>query len=89
MKFSELVAIMEGRWKIVRLLGLPPLLHSVGPHFLMGRSSVNADRSANAGIVPGHDGLARVRDAVLQEGMVFAFAPMLASIGTASISAAR
>jgi hypothetical protein len=54
--------------------GYTPLVHSLGPHFLAGRTLVNQDqvkldvRYAGASAV-------RQRKAVLQPGMVFAFEP--------------
>ena len=51
-----------------------PLLHSVGPHFLMGRSTVNHGTGrARRAFRRRHAGAQR--DAVLEQGMVFAFEP--------------
>jgi len=74
MTFADLLAIMEEPLKSSGCWGYTPLLHSVGPHFLAGRTTVNQDQvkldvryvGANA---------ARQRRAVLQPGMVFAFEP--------------
>ena len=74
MTFAELLAVMEEPLKAAGCWGYTPLLHSVGPHFLAGRTQVNQDQidldvryaGANA---------ARQRQAVLQPGMVFAFEP--------------
>ena len=74
MTFAELLAVMEEPLKAAGCWGYTPLLHSVGPHFLAGRTQVNQDQidldvryaGANAG---------RQRQAVLQPGMVFAFEP--------------
>jgi len=74
MTFADLLAIMEEPLKSSGCWGYTPLLHSVGPHFLAGRTTVNQDQvkldvryvGANA---------ARQRKAVLQPGMVFAFEP--------------
>src|ERR1700688_2471753 len=79
-KFADLLAVMEEPLKSAGCWGYTPLLHSVGPHFLAGRTLVNQDQvkldvryaGANA---------ARVRHAILQPGMVFAFEPN-ACIGT-------
>ncbi|HEV8015323.1 MAG TPA: M24 family metallopeptidase [Stellaceae bacterium] len=75
MKFSELVAIMEEPLKSSGCWAYTPLLHSVGPHFLMGRSGVNAINLAELGVRFQGAMEWRVRDAVLEEGMVFAFEP--------------
>jgi Xaa-Pro aminopeptidase len=72
--------VMEEPLKSAGCWGYTPLLHSVGPHFLAGRTLVNQDQvkldvryaGANA---------ARQRQAILQPGMVFAFEPN-ACIGT-------
>ena len=78
--FADLLAVMEEPLKSAGCWGYTPLLHSVGPHFLAGRTLVNQDQvkldvryaGANA---------ARQRQAILQPGMVFAFEPN-ACIGT-------
>jgi Xaa-Pro aminopeptidase len=75
MKFSELVARMEEPLKTSGCWSYTPLLHSVGPHFLMGRSGVNAINLRELGVRFQGAMEWRVRDAVLQEGMVFAFEP--------------
>jgi Xaa-Pro dipeptidase len=75
MKFSELVAIMEEPLKSSGCWSYTPLLHSVGPHFLMGRSNVNPIDLRAMGVRFQGTMDWRVRDAVLQEGMVFAFEP--------------
>ena len=72
--FADMLAIMEEPLKSAGCWGYTPLLHSVGPHFLAGRTLVNQDQvkldvryaGANA---------ARQRKAVLEPGMVFAFEP--------------
>ena len=74
MTFTDLLAVMEEPLQSAGCWGYTPLLHSVGPHFLAGRTQVNHDQvkldvryvGANA---------ARQRQAVLQPGMVFAFEP--------------
>jgi len=74
MTFADLLAVMEEPLKSAGCWGYTPLLHSVGPHFLAGRTQVNQELvkldvryvGANA---------ARQRKAVLQPGMVFAFEP--------------
>jgi Xaa-Pro dipeptidase len=78
--FADLLAAMEEPLKSAGCWGYTPLVHSVGPHFLAGRTLVNQDQvkldvryaGANA---------ARARQAILQPGMVFAFEPN-ACIGT-------
>ncbi len=75
MKFSELVALMEEPLKSSGCWSYTPLLHSVGPHFLMGRSNVNPIDLRKMGVRFQGTMDWRVRDAVLQEGMVFAFEP--------------
>ena len=80
MAFADLLAAMEEPLKSAGCWGYTPLVHSVGPHFLAGRTLVNQDQvkldvryaGANA---------ARARHAILQPGMVFAFEPN-ACIGT-------
>jgi Xaa-Pro aminopeptidase len=80
MAFADLLAAMEEPLKSAGCWGYTPLVHSVGPHFLAGRTLVNQDQvkldvryaGANA---------ARQRQAILQPGMVFAFEPN-ACIGT-------
>jgi Xaa-Pro aminopeptidase len=74
MTFAELLAVMEEPLKSAGCWGYTPLVHSLGPHFLAGRTQVNQDqvkldvRFAGASAV-------RQRQAVLQPGMVFAFEP--------------
>ena len=78
--FADLLAAMEEPLKSAGCWGYTPLVHSVGPHFLAGRTLINQDQvkldvryaGANA---------ARQRQAILQPGMVFAFEPN-ACIGT-------
>jgi Xaa-Pro aminopeptidase len=72
--FADMLAVMEEPHKKTGCWGYTPLLHSVGPHFLAGRTQVNMDQvkldvryaGANA---------ARQRQAILQPGMVFALEP--------------
>ena len=75
MKFSDLTKIMEEPLKSAGCWAYTPLLHSVGPHFLMGRSGVNAPNLGAMGVRFQGTMEWRVRDAVLEEGMVFAFEP--------------
>ena len=72
--FADLLAAMEEPLKSAGCWGYTPLVHSVGPHFLAGRTLVNQEQvkldvryaGANA---------ARARQAILEPGMVFAFEP--------------
>ncbi len=73
-KFSDLVAAMEEPLKSSGCWAYTPLLHSVGPHFLAGRSRVNTE-NLDLGIRFVGDPAGRARNAVLQPGMVFAFEP--------------
>jgi len=75
MRFSELTKIMEEPLKESGCWSYTPLLHSVGPHFLMGRSAVNQINLRELGVRFQGTMDWRVRDAVLEEGMVFAFEP--------------
>jgi Xaa-Pro aminopeptidase len=75
MKFSELTKIMEEPLKEAGCWSYTPLLHSVSPHFLMGRSAVNAIDLKALGVRFQGTMDWRVRDAVLAEGMVFALEP--------------
>ena len=43
MTFADLLAVMEEPLKSAGCWGYTPLLHSVGPHFLAGRTQVNQD----------------------------------------------
>lgn len=75
MKFSELVAIMEEPLKASGCWAYTPLVHSLGPHFLLGASRVNAPNFAEFGVRFQGSPEWRKRDAVLEAGMVFAFEP--------------
>ncbi len=79
--FGELVAAMEEPFKEFGTWAYTPLVHSLGPHFLMGRTNVNTEgQDLGVRVVPGSD--FRVsRQATVQAGMVFAFEPN-ACIGT-------
>jgi Xaa-Pro aminopeptidase len=74
MQFSEMLAIMEEPLKSAGCWGYTPLIHSVGPHFLAGRTQVNADQ-AKLDVKFVGPNAARVRKGVLEPGMVFAFEP--------------
>lgn len=74
MAFAEMLAIMEEPLKQAGCWGYTPLLHSVGPHFLAGRTQVNTDQ-AKLGVRFVGPNATRQRKAVLEPGMVFAFEP--------------
>jgi len=72
--FADLLAAMEEPHKSEGCWGYTPLVHSLGPHFLAGRTQVNQDQAKlNVQFVGAN--AARQRHAVLQPGMVFAFEP--------------
>lgn len=72
--FSDLVAAMEEPLKAAGCWAYTPLVHSVGPHFLAGRSRINMEK-VDLGIHFVGKPAARERNAILQPGMVFAFEP--------------
>jgi Xaa-Pro aminopeptidase len=72
--FADLLAAMEEPHKSAGCWGYTPLVHSVGPHFLAGRTMVNQDQ-VDLGVRYAGTNAARVRKAVLEPGMVFAFEP--------------
>jgi Xaa-Pro dipeptidase len=72
--FAELLAAMEEPHKSAGCWAYTPLVHSLGPHFLAGRSQVNQDQ-ANLNVRFAGANAARQRKAVLQPGMVFALEP--------------
>jgi Xaa-Pro aminopeptidase len=72
--FGDVLAVMEEPLKSAGCWGYTPLLHSVGPHFLAGRTQVNKDQ-AKLNVRFAGDGAIRVRRAVLEPGMVFALEP--------------
>jgi Xaa-Pro dipeptidase len=74
MTFAELLAVMEEPLKISGCWGYTPLLHSLGPHFLAGRTDVNMEKVKLDVPFVGASAI-RQREAVLQPGMVFAFEP--------------
>jgi len=72
--FAELLATMEEPHKSEGCWGYTPLVHSLGPHFLAGRTQVNQNQARlNVRFVGAN--AARQRKAVLQPGMVLAFEP--------------
>jgi Xaa-Pro aminopeptidase len=72
--FSDLVAAMEEPLKSAGCWAYTPLVHSVGPHFLAGRSRINMEK-VDLGIRFVGAPAGRERSAILQPGMVFAFEP--------------
>ena len=74
MTFADLLAAMEEPLKSVGCWGYTPLVHSLGPHFLAGRTQVNQEQ-ANLNVRFAGESAVRARKAVLQPGMVFAFEP--------------
>lgn len=74
MTFADLVAAMEEPLRSAGCWGYTPLVHSLGPHFLMGRTQVNQEQ-ANLNVPHVGAGAMRQRQAVLEPGMVFAFEP--------------
>jgi len=72
--FTDLLSAMEEPLKTAGCWGYTPLVHSVAPHFLAGRTRINMeglDLKVRTVGVP----LARERQAVIEAGMVFAFEP--------------
>jgi len=78
--FADLVAAMEQPLKDSGCWSYTPLVHSLGPHFLMGLSTVNTE-GIDLGIRFVAPPTTRKRSAILQPGMVFAFEPN-ACLGT-------
>jgi Xaa-Pro dipeptidase len=72
--FADLLAAMEEPLKSAGCWGYTPLVHSLGPHFLAGRTLVNQDQ-VNLDVRYAGASTVRQRKAVLQPGMVFAFEP--------------
>lgn len=74
MAFAELVAAMEEPLKSAGCWAYTPLVHSLGPHFLAGRSRVNMEQ-VDLGVRFTGAPAARERSAILKPGMIFAFEP--------------
>ena len=72
--FADLLAAMEEPHRAAGCWGYTPLVHSLGPHFLAGRTQVNIDQ-ANLNVTFVGPNAARQRKAVIEPGMVFAFEP--------------
>lgn len=74
MTFTDLVNAMAEPLKQAGCWCYTPLVHSVGPHFLLGRPNINMENvDMKVNFVGPPQG--RVRSAVLKPGMVFAFEP--------------
>jgi Xaa-Pro aminopeptidase len=65
---------MEEPLKSAGCWGYTPLVHSLGPHFLAGRTTVNQEQAKLDVRFAGASAI-RARQAVLAPGMVFAFEP--------------
>jgi Xaa-Pro aminopeptidase len=72
--FADLLAAMEEPHRAAGCWGYTPVVHSLGPHFLAGRTQVNIDQ-ANLNVTFVGPNAARQREAVIEPGMVFAFEP--------------
>lgn len=72
--FADLVAAMEEPLKSAGCWAYTPLVHSLGPHFLAGRSRINMEK-VDLGVRFVGAPAGRERKAILQPGMVFAFEP--------------
>jgi Xaa-Pro aminopeptidase len=72
--FADLLAAMEQPHKDTGCWGYTPLVHSLGPHFLAGRTQVNMDK-VDLGVRFMAPSGVRERKAVIAPGMVFAFEP--------------
>ncbi len=73
-QFTDLVAAMEEPLKSSGCWSYTPLVHSLGPHFMAGRSRLNME-NVDLGVRFVGAPTGRERNAVLQPGMVFAFEP--------------
>jgi Xaa-Pro aminopeptidase len=77
MGFADLVNEMAEPLRVAGCWAYTPLVHSVSPHFLLGRTRVNMDQVGDLGVrYVGASGDVRpVRNVPLQAGMVLAFEP--------------
>ncbi len=73
-QFSDLVQAMAEPLKVAGCWAYTPLLHSISPHFLMGRTAVNQE-NLDLGVRFVGPGGFRNRQTVIKPGMVFAFEP--------------
>jgi Xaa-Pro dipeptidase len=74
MTFAELVDAMAEPLKVAGCWAYTPLVHSVGPHFLLGRPTINME-NVDMGVRFVGAPTGRQRAAVLKPGMVLAFEP--------------
>src|ERR1700756_3857337 len=74
MSFADLVAVMEEPLKSAGCWGYTPLVHSLGPHFLAGRTTVNQEQAKLDVRFVGPNGV-RARQAVLEPRLGVAFLP--------------
>jgi Metallopeptidase family M24 len=88
MTFAELLAIMEEPLKTAGCWGYTPLVHSLGPHFLAGRTLVNRDQIDRNVRYAGSNAARRVK-LCCSRAWCLPSSPMRASATIASISAAR
>jgi Xaa-Pro aminopeptidase len=72
--FADLLAALEEPLEAAGCWGYTPLVHSLGPHFLAGRTQVNQEQARLDVRFVGANA-ARARKAVLEPGMVLAFEP--------------
>jgi len=72
--FEDLVGAMAEPLKVAGCWCYTPLVHSVGPHFLLGRPQINMER-VNLGVRFVGPIQGPKRSAVITPGMVFAFEP--------------
>jgi Xaa-Pro aminopeptidase len=74
MSFADLVASMAEPLLSAGAWCYTPLVHSVGPHFLLGRPAINME-NVNLGVKMVGAPTGKQRSAVLKPGMVLAFEP--------------
>ena len=74
MAFTDLVNAMAEPLKSAGCWCYTPLVHSVGPHFLLGRPSINME-NVDMGVRFVGPATGRVRSAIMKPGMVLAFEP--------------
>jgi Xaa-Pro aminopeptidase len=72
--FADLLTAMEQPHKESGCWGYTPLVHSLGPHFLAGRTTLNMEH-VNLGVRFMAPSGVRERKATIEPGMVFAFEP--------------
>lgn len=73
-RFSDLVAAMAEPLKVSGCWSYTPLVHSISPHFLAGRTRVNMEK-VDLGVRFAGTPAVREREATIKPGMVFAFEP--------------